>query len=378
MKSGQSTLYQAFYKTKLTLIAVIVVVLGVALLFFEAWARQQDGWSWLAVVPVAEIGSALLGAGLIAIAFEYISREHGEAQAMHRLRTVLAEQAPAIRDAVIQGFAFDADDLARVSSPETLDQVVRNALAIQLNDRELARDVYSDLREQVLRAPERWHDVHVSVSLDPWEGGPPAGRGSMFIATVRWEYSAIPSQPVMRFSAVSDMDDYRSLLDDPSTTGMWYFQPINGLTAASPEAFELVQLTVNGEERRIRRSLRKDAQTFVVDTGVTPDGSEEVKLSYTYRALIQRNSHLLALDFPRPAKGVKVGLSYGGSGIRHVTVLDPISSTEKARIIKSPDSVPTPTVELGFDGWIFPRSGVVFIWVLEDEIRTKPIKEVSH
>ena len=91
-------------------------------------------------------------------------------------------------------------------------------------------------------------------------------------------------------------------------------------------------------------------------------------MAYTYRVLIQRNSHLLALDFPRPAKGVKVGLSYGGSGIRHVTVLDPIASTEKARITKSSDLVPTPTVQLGFDGWIFPRSGVVFVWVLEDEM----------
>lgn len=377
MKSGQSTLYQTFYKTKLTLIAVIVVVFGVALLFFESWARQQGGWSWVAAVPVGEIGSALFGAGLIAIAFEYISREHGEAEAMRRLRTVLAEQAPAMRDAVIQGFAFNADDLSRVSSPETLDQVARNTLAIQLKDEELAHDVYSDLSKQVLRAPERWYDVDVSVSLDPWTEGLASGRGSMFVATVRWEYRVIPSQTVMRFSAVSDMDDYRALLEDPSTTGMWYFQPINGLTAASPEAFELVQLTVNGAERRIRRSARKSAQTYTVDTGVTPGGTEEVKLAYTYRVLIQRNSHLLALDFPRPAKGVKVSFSYGGSGIRYVHSLDLIASAQKALITKSPASVPQPSIELGFDGWIFPRSGVVFVWVLKDEMNVKPLEEVA-
>ncbi|MGQ4268603.1 hypothetical protein [Nocardiopsis changdeensis] len=377
MKSGNSNLYRSLYKTKLTLLAVIAIVVGAALLLLSVWAEQQPGWELLSSAVVNDIGAALLTTGLVVIAFEYINREHGEEQAMHRLREVVAEQAPAIRDAVIQGFAFNANDLARVSSPETLDQVARNTLAIQLKDEELAHDVYSDLSKQVLRAPERWYDVDVSVSLDPWQDSPASGRGSMFVATVRWEYRVIPSQPVMRFSSVSQMQQYRELLDDPTTTGAWYFEPVNGLTAASPEAFELVQFTVNGEERRIRRSSRKSAQTYTVDTGVTPGGSEEVKLSYTYRVLIQRNSHLLALDFPRPAKGVKVSFSYGGSGIRYVHSLDLIASAQKARITKSPASVPKPSIELGFDGWIFPRSGVVFVWVLEDEMNVKPLEEAT-
>ncbi|WP_160050484.1 hypothetical protein [Nocardiopsis sp. FR4] len=377
MRSGNSNLYRSLYKTKLTLLAVVAIVVGVALLLLSAWAERQPGWELLSSAVVNDVGIALLTTGLVVVAFEYINREHGEEQAMHRLREVVAEQAPAIRDAVIQGFAFNADDLARVSSPETLDQVARNTLAIQLKDEELAHDVYSDLSKQVLRAPERWYDVDVSVSLDPWTGGPASGRGSMFVATVRWEYRVIPSQPVMRFSAVSDMGDYRALLEDPTTTGAWYFEPVGDLTAASPEAFELVQLTVNGDERRIRRSSRKSAQTYTVDTGVTPDGSKEVKLSYTYRVLIQRNSHLLALDFPRPAKGVKVSFSYGGSGIRYVHSLDLIASAQKARISKSPASVPKLTVELGFDGWIFPRSGVVFVWVLEDEMKAKLLEEAA-
>lgn len=367
MKSGNSNLYRSLYKTKLTLLSVIAIVAGVAFLLLAGWAEHQPGWEWLASAVVTDIGAALLTTGLVVSTFEYINREHGEEQAMHRLREVVAEQAPAIRDAVIQGFAFNADDLSRVASPETLDQIVRNSLAIQLKDRELAEDVYTDLREQVLRAPERWYGVHVSVSLDPWNGGPTSGQGSMLVATVRWEHRVIPSQPVMRFSVVSDLDDYRALLEDPSTTGMWYFQPVAGLNGASPEAFELVQLTVNGEERQIRRSSRKDSQTYTMDTGVASHGDHEVKISYTYRVLVQRNSHLLTLDFPRPAKGVKVEFWHGNAGIRYVYALDQIASAQKARVTKRPESVPTPTVEVGFDGWIFPRSGVAFVWVLEGE-----------
>ena len=33
--------------------------------------------------------------------------------------------------------------------------------------------------------------------------------------------------------------------------------------------------------------------------------------------------------------------------------------------------MPIPSVEVGFDGWIFPRSGVAFVWVLDSELPTQ-------
>src|SRR5262249_40456822 len=103
------------------------------------------------------------------IAFEYIDEQDAEVRANHRLRKVLREEAPAIRDAVVNGFAFAPDSLTNVASPKTLDKIVENCLAIQLGDQALAKEVYADVREQVLRSAERWFDVHVSVTLGPWK-----------------------------------------------------------------------------------------------------------------------------------------------------------------------------------------------------------------
>ncbi|GAA0830198.1 hypothetical protein ACFQVD_43045 [Streptosporangium amethystogenes subsp. fukuiense] len=43
----------------------------------------------------------------------------------------------------------------RVASPDTLDQIARNALALQLGDRPLAEDIYADIKEQIIRSGER-------------------------------------------------------------------------------------------------------------------------------------------------------------------------------------------------------------------------------
>lgn len=143
------------YQTKLTLLAVILTVAGVALLVGSYLAEELARWTWLASVPAVEFGAALFTTGLIVVAFEYLDREDAEARAMQRFRKVLHEQAPAIRDAVVKGFAFSPDALIDVASPATLDKIVRNCLAIRLGDQDLARDTYADLREQIIRSPER-------------------------------------------------------------------------------------------------------------------------------------------------------------------------------------------------------------------------------
>ena len=96
---------------------------------------------------MADIGSALFTTGLIVIAFEYIDQEDAEVRANQRLRKILRQEAPAIRDAVVDGFAFAPDSLTNVASPETLDKIVENCLAIQLGDQALAKEIYADVRE---------------------------------------------------------------------------------------------------------------------------------------------------------------------------------------------------------------------------------------
>lgn len=88
----------------------------------------------------------------------------------------------------------------------------------------------------------------------------------MFAATVRWEYRTNHVDPVMRFSCVSDLDEYRELVGDPTSSLVWYFQPVGRLNASSDAAFELMQLTVDGKPRPIRRTERAAAQTFTVAT----------------------------------------------------------------------------------------------------------------
>jgi hypothetical protein len=364
-------LLDQLYKTKLQLIAVLSVVGGIVLLMLAHWSTSaQAAPGWLANLPISEIGSTLFGTGLLAIFFEYVDRKHGDKRTDQRIQKAVRHEAPAIRDAVLDSFAFDPDALKSIASNDTLDRIATNALGLRLEDPALAADVYTDLLNQVIRSPERWRDVDISVSLAPWTAGPKTGHGSMFEVTLRCEYRVRPATNTMRFACVSDLAEYRELLRDPTVNAPWYIDQSGGIDAASRHTFELLQLSVNGTSKKIRRTERTGAQIYTANLGQAATNGEEVTVAYTYRILVQRHGHVLYLDLPRPTKGLHVQLDYAGAGIRRVNVLDFIASSQETRVEQTPDSVTARTVDIGFDGWIFPRSGVAFVWVLEGEILT--------
>ncbi|MER6626777.1 hypothetical protein ABT301_00765 [Streptomyces sp. NPDC000987] len=357
------------YQTKLALLATVVTVVGVLLMMLSHWAKGHPAGAWLDALPVMDVGSALFTTGLIAIFFQYIDQADAEVRANERLRKVLSEEAPAIRDAVVDGFAFAPDSLTNVASPETLDRIVENCLSIRLGDKQLAADAYQDLRQQIIGAKQRWEDARAAVSLAPWAKGPTEGRGAMFVATIRWEYRFVPSSPLLRFSCVSDLDVYRELLVDPASTATWYFEPVAGLEASSPDVFELVQVAVNGRAQSIRRSVRKEGQVFTCNLGDVAKSGKAVTISYTYRVLVQQNGHVLHLDLAQPTKDFKAELWYGDCGIRYMNVLDYLSGPRQPRYTELAASDPSPSAEVAYEGWTFPKGGVAFVWVLEREMR---------
>ena len=191
----------------------------------------------------------------------------------------------------------------------------------------------------------------------------------MFVATIRTEYRVWPVTPVMRFACVSDLEEYRQLLQDPSCSVVHYFEPIGALDGASADAFHLVELTVDGRPRPVRRTARSGTQVFTAGLGEeSTTAGRTLAISYTYRVVVQQHGHLLHLDISRPTKALKVQFAYGGCGIRHVNVVDYIASSRRARLSRLPAAGPTPSIALGFDGWILPKAGAAFVWVLEREM----------
>lgn len=361
-----------YNKLQTAFIGLVVAVVGLGLLVLAKNLQLFPELAWLSFFPVSEIGGLLFTFGLLGIGLDYFQRRRASRLQSEQLRLVITEEARALVDAVIRGFAFGQADLARVATPEMLDEIVRNSLALRLGDATFARELYDDIRDQAIAATERWHDARVELTLSPLTmvRGTSAGSASpatpMFALTARWEYTTVPAGAMRRFVCVSDRQEYRDLSQEAGPTSAWWFRAVDDLDGGSPEAFELLQFTVDGRDRPIRRSARPGSQTYSVSVGkAAVEADKPVVISYTYRTLVRQDGRLIKIDVEQPTRGLAVQLDYRDAHVRDVRLLDFFASSNRARISETPEAVPEQMIRAEFDGWVLPRSGVVLAWELE-------------
>ena len=356
-------------KVKAALLAVSLTLAGILLMMLNGWIEHLKfgDWEWLHSIPLGELGGTLFGAGLLSTLFEYSFRKEQEEAAVEQFRQIIHEQAPAMRDAVVEGFAIHPEDLKRVSNPDLLDDIAANVMSLRLGDEQFAREIYADIRDQAVRVAERWYDVEVRVRLSSilersTEGTP------LFDVTVEWEYTTVPSGSVRRFACVSDRQEYRELLLDVPATSPWLMQNRPGVDAASRESYELLELTVDGRPQAIRRSTRKTGQTYSVQLDAAACNGESVRIRQVFRVVTPKWGHRLYFELPQPCRRLSLSIDYTNTDIAHLTISDTVATSRAAQITRSPAAVAGKVVAVDMPGWLLPKSGFSATWTLNAEL----------
>lgn len=369
---SQTAIHHHLLRLKTTIVALVSFGTGVALLTVARGIDGNMAWTWLSFWPLGELGGVLVGAGLLGVTWEYFDGRDRERREDARIRRLLKESAPDFRDAVVKGFAFENEDLQRVATPELLDDLAANALGLRLGDHRFAREIYTDLVENVVRAPERWHDVDVRVRLSTIDAESCAGA-PRFAVTVTWEYTVIPSSPVARFACTSDRAEFHELLSDVPATSTWFMTPRPGFDASDRAAYELLQYSIDGEELPIRRTARKSSQTYSVRIGEERvNAAEPVRIRHVYRTVTPRSGHMLHVTLAQPAKGLSLSLDYTDTDIATMRVTDLISSARRPRLARLPNEDEAREITMDVPGWILPQAEVTFVWTLLSELPASP------
>lgn len=349
----------------LTLAGILLIVLG-------NWlgALPLGAMSWL-ISAIGEVGGILLAAGLIGSLFEYAVRRT-QLDLIHTVvgelvRKILREEAGTIKDAVVNGFAIQPEDLRRVATPELLDTIAANAMALRLGDEQFAREIYTSIRDQTIRASERWLDVDVNMRLSTMVERSASGAPLLDV-TVTVEYTTVPSHPVRRFVCTSDKGEHNELRHDMPATSAWYMTPRPGMDASSRENFELLSLAVDGAERRIRRSAKRGSQTYTVDLTPEHGSRQSVRIRQVYRTVTPAWGHRLFIELAQPARNFSLDVDYTNSPIANLHVTDTVATALPAQISRNPAATPGKVLQLEVPGWLLPKTGFTLTWTLESEL----------
>ena len=255
-----------------------------------------------------------------------------------------------------------------------MDELAVNSLGMRFGDTAFGREVYGDIKHQAITAEERWYDARVDATL-----GIPRVRSiapnPFFDLLVRWEYTVVPKHRFRKFAVVSDRQRYDQMVAERGETSVWFKPSGTGLDVTDEASFALVEFSVNGSSVSIERTADTHSQIYTVDIGediVT--AQQPVVMSFTYRSRLRRDGHMVHFDVDRPTKGFELELNYQDAGIAKMKLVDFISSTRRARVSEAPDVAGVKKYTMSYDGWVLPRAGVAFVWILEDESLDKSVQ----
>lgn len=183
-----------------------------------AWLRKRDGFTASRLVHAPIVDEVLRGS--LEDSFERL--RHRFVSAIHSLSESGSEQDEPLVGVLLAAFALSPETAGSGSllerrramasrlgcSMETI--ASREEAGLRLGDEQFAREIYRDIRDQAIRAAERWYDVTVRVRLSTAVERSTAGTPLLDV-TVEWEYTTIPSSATRRFACVSNQDEYNEL-----------------------------------------------------------------------------------------------------------------------------------------------------------------------
>lgn len=327
--------------------------------------------SWLAFIGKGSfeaVGGAVLSSSVILVAFEQYVRRQSQAIESARAANLLAEYESRLVGRLPQllsvGDQATVDAIARTASPEQLRSLGVKALGAALGSPPIVEASVRHLSERLAESQEVWHGLRIHMSMRPTIH-PQDTDSSYFDINIIASFSSADLGPVA-LVCTSDIEEYRNLVASGRYVWVWYHEPTKQFPKATHDVFSLVECIVNG----------KASETGYSETGNTayyqalkswPE-ADNYEVRVTLRARIQRRGHCLYFNVPRVCDYVRYDYDYSGCGVAFVTVLDALGAPRRPVIERLPGANERVVVEMG--DWTFPNSGVVFVWVLEAEMKT--------
>jgi alanine racemase len=249
-----------------------------------------------------------------------------------------------------------------------IDSIIRHCFQTRARNEELGDAIYYEMFETLFGKEDRQlelrNDFRYRIRI---AGFSPEAADSLrrdyFRVTTHVEYTKAIRNSVFMIGCALDNEQLAAFFDDPRCEYRWL---LNSGEELIPERdFRVNRVRIDGEEVPVLRT-EKTKRGYEVWCG-----SEELEKKLNCRVRVEieietkqrKNNRIFSAYLVYPTRGMEISFQYGGTGIKNVRDVGffagkhpyPETTREEGKSV---------TLCLGNDAWIFPTSGVTFVWDL--------------
>ena len=259
-----------------------------------------------------------------------------------------------------------------------IDTIIRHCFQTRARNAELGDAIYYEMFETLFGKEDRRLELRNNFryrirvgEFSPGEGVPdgdtmlhrvpvPSRRDS-FRVTTCVEYTKEIRNPVFMIGCALDNEQLAAFFEDPRCEYRWLLNPGEGLV---PERdFQVNRVRIDGEEAPLIRteSTKRGYEVWFGSEAFAKKLNRPVRMEIEIETKQRKSNRLFSAYLVYPTRGMEISFQYEGTGIRNVRDVGffagkhpyPETTREEGKSV---------TLRLGNDAWIFPTSGVTFVW----------------
>ena len=266
--------------------------------------------------------------------------------------------------------------LRRVFIPEEersiarIDQIIRSCLEARASDRELGNAIYYEMLETLFGKENRQlelrsgfdYRIRVREFSDTDKRGDPDGD-LFFQVTTEVGYTKILKNRIFFIGCAMTNEQLSELFEDPSCEYRWLFNTRN--EQIREEDFRVQRVRIDGSDVPI---LRMDHTKRGLEVWCGGDLMEKylnrpVRFEIEIVTKKMKRNKLFSVYLVYPTRGFNITFDYEGTALRNVKEVSFFSGKHLYPEVRE-EKGKSIALTIGENDWIFPTSGVTFVWDL--------------
>ena len=256
-----------------------------------------------------------------------------------------------------------------------IDSIIRHCFQTRARNEELGDAIYYEMFETLFGKEDRQLELRDDFryrirvrEFSPEEGVPDGDTmrhhvpvQDYFRVTTRVEYTKAIRNPVFMIGCALDNEQLAAFFEDPRCEYRWLLNPGEGLV---PERdFRVNHVRIDGEEVPLLRkeNTKRGYEVWCGSEDLQKKLNRRVRVEIEIETKQLKSNRLFSAYLVYPTRGIEISFWYEGTGIKNVRDVGFFAGKHPypETIREEGKSV---TLRLGNDAWIFPTSGVTFVW----------------
>ena len=255
-------------------------------------------------------------------------------------------------------------------SIDRIDSIIRHCFQTRARNEELGDAIYYEMFETLFGKEDRQlelrNDFRYRIQVTefvPDEGVPDPLRRDYFKVTTHVEYTKAIRNAHFMIGCALDNEQLASFFEEKRCEYRWLLN--RGEDLVPERDFQVNGVRIDGEDipQILSKSTERGYEVWFSSEGLKKKLNRQARVEIEIETKQRKSNRLFSAYLVYPTRGMEISFHYGGTGIKNVKDVGFFSGKHPypETIREEGKSV---TLRLGNEAWIFPTSGVTFLWDL--------------